>query len=750
MNKAVRCLSYADFLRAFGDGHPDSDLGQSVRMFFDNGGTDCYVVRLAANPHAAKLTLKALDGTTQILVVTAKSEGLWGNGLKVGVDYNTTNPDESFNFTVVQLDGGVEVAREQFTGLVMDPDSARFAPAFVTQSSALVNLALDTPLASGGAKDLHASTTSSAGYSQSRPFLTTPLGGFRTEFNGILASNPNLRISVDDGPYVDVSLASAGAALTGTWSLGDAATAVQTAINNQLSPAAAVTVTWVASPGGTLNALRITANSGKKRSVRIRRASSADFTVPALMGLDQGGIEVTRFSELRPVPNAAFFSDVTKVLALADLLASDITGITVDGGAVGPFVLPAVAPGNLWYLDSASGNDGIREKLRFIVNQVNATAGLQWRAELWGYHLAFIAKSGASNRIASAVASTTSTTLGGANFTLNTLQYMVGLGGTSSFQLTPVPTDAGDDGTAPQLSQFQGNPAQQTGFYALDPVDLFNLMVIPADIGIPEAVHSTIWGPASNYCEGRRAFLLIDAPPSWTSASGRPDVVGDLTKVFNLRATVSKEYSGVFYPRLSYVAAGGLVKLIGPAGAIAGLMARTDVQRGVWKAPAGTEADIRNIVGVEVKLTDPENGVLNKQAVNCIRAFPTGFVNWGARTMHGADDDPSDYKYIPIRRLALFLEESLFRGTKWVVFEPNDEPLWAKIRLNLNAFMMSLFREGAFQGSTPDKAFFVRCDSTTTTQNDRNLGIVNIEVGFAPLKPAEFVVIKIQQIAGDL
>ena len=169
-----------------------------------------------------------------------------------------------------------------------------------------------------------------------------------------------------------------------------------------------------------------------------------------------------------------------------------------------------------------------------------------------------------------------------------------------------------------------------------------------------------------------------------------------------------------------------------------------------WKAPAGTEADLRGVLDVEVNLTDLENGVLNKLGVNCIRKFPVGIVNWGARTLAGSDDLGSEWKYIPIRRLALFLEESLFRGTKWVVFEPNDEPLWAQIRLNINAFMMGLFRQGAFQGTTPDKAFYVKCDSETTTQNDRNLGIVNIEIGFAPLKPAEFVVIKIQQIAGDL
>jgi phage tail sheath protein FI len=241
----------------------------------------------------------------------------------------------------------------------------------------------------------------------------------------------------------------------------------------------------------------------------------------------------------------------------------------------------------------------------------------------------------------------------------------------------------------------------------------------------------------------RRAFLLVDAPKSW-SQNARPKVVGDTTLINDLRQSIVKDYSAAFYPRLKYNN-NGLIATIGPTGAIAGLIARTDADRGVWKAPAGIEADIRNVLGVDVKLTDLENGVLNKKGVNCLRVFPTGLVNWGGRTLAGDDDIGSEWKYIPIRRLALMIEESLFRGTKWVVFEPNDEPLWAKIRLNVNAYMMSLFRQGAFQGAAPKDAFFVRCDATTTTQDDRNKGIVNIQVGFAPLKPAEFVVITIQQ-----
>jgi phage tail sheath protein FI len=171
----------------------------------------------------------------------------------------------------------------------------------------------------------------------------------------------------------------------------------------------------------------------------------------------------------------------------------------------------------------------------------------------------------------------------------------------------------------------------------------------------------------------------------------------------------------------------------------------------VWKAPAGSDASITGASGLLIAMSDPENGQLNPRAINCLRTLPVyGNVVWGARTLHGDDDRGSEWKYIPVRRTALFIEESLYRGTKWVVFEPNDEPLWAQIRLNVGAFMQNLFRQGAFQGRTPREAYFVKCDRETTTQNDINLGIVNIHVGFAPLKPAEFVVLRIQQIAGQI
>ncbi len=185
-----------------------------------------------------------------------------------------------------------------------------------------------------------------------------------------------------------------------------------------------------------------------------------------------------------------------------------------------------------------------------------------------------------------------------------------------------------------------------------------------------------------------------------------------------------------------------------PSGFVTGIYARTDARRGVWKAPAGTETTLGGAIGLTKVLTDPEQDTLNPVGVNCIRAFPAaGIVLWGARTL-ATRSDP-EYRYIPIRRLAIFMEKSIANGIQWAVFEPNDEDLWASLRLNIGAFMLNLFRAGAFQGQTPSQAFFVKCDSQTNPQAQVDAGIVSIVVGFAPLRPAEFVVLTISQKAGD-
>lgn len=293
---------------------------------------------------------------------------------------------------------------------------------------------------------------------------------------------------------------------------------------------------------------------------------------------------------------------------------------------------------------------------------------------------------------------------------------------TAEFWAAVYPTEAGPDG-------------RLGGVYRLEQVDLFNLLCVPGytDLGNLKLL--------AQFCRKHRAFLIADA-----------EDVSDQTTANGLEGDEGT-HAAIYYPwlKLPDPLQQGRTRKFPPAGAMAGIFARTDASRGVWKAPAGIDASIVGARGVTNRMNDDESGPLNRRAINAVRTFPVyGTVAWGARTCRGHDEIGSEWKYIPVRRTALFIEESLYRGLKWVVFEPNAEPLWAQIRLNVGAFMHNLFRQGAFYGTTPREAYFVRCDKETTTQNDINLGIVNIVVGFAPLKPAEFVLVKLQQMAGQI
>ena len=766
LNRAIRCLSYADFVRNLGGSPTGSELALSVKQFYDNGGSDCYVVRLARNARRAAVQLKSYDGTP-VLVAAAKAEGLWGNGLRLEIDYNTTQPGDTFNLRVIQEEGGQAVSTEAFTNVSMDYTSSRFAPTFVSQSSTLIDLMLDPGLgvAADPASVYRVGTNAFNGFSEARRPLCASGGSLddaAATLNSMAATAYNFEISVDNSPYVGVSLL--GLASTGATLVND----VQTRANNALAalvPAPTVTVSLDTNgPFGGL--LRITASNGNHANVRARRAASNDLATVIMLGVDNGGVELSRWNSLRPAATGSLLRVGTSAMGLENLnqlpalQQGTVTGVTLGSDSAVALDLVTTPPGtNSWLQDAGAtspngNNDGVREKLRIIASAITNVAGGHYRAEVHGYQLAIYPKSGTFNEQPSVI----TFARGIPALVVNTRQYKFGFDGTSPFaiggSLNPGTSafsniDDGTDGEAPDYNAYVGDPVLQTGFHALDIVDLFNLTVIPRDEEVDALTRDSLWGPASNYCQSYRAFLIIEAPDSWTNSNGRPDVVQNTVLIGDLRSTVVQQNSAVFYPKVR-VNDGGIIRTVGVGGAIAGLMARTDANRGVWKAPAGTEADLRGLSGLAVKLTDLENGVLNKLGVNCSRSFVSGFVNWGARTMAGADDLGSEWKYIPIRRLALFLEESLYRGTQWVVFEPNDEPLWAKIRLNVGAFMNGLFRQGAFQGSTPSQAFYVKCDAETTTQADRNLGIVNIEVGFAPLKPAEFVIIKIQQIAGDL
>ncbi len=292
---------------------------------------------------------------------------------------------------------------------------------------------------------------------------------------------------------------------------------------------------------------------------------------------------------------------------------------------------------------------------------------------------------------------------------------------------------AGSEGTAITTDQ-----PYIDAFSKLDDKEDVSLITVP---GIGSAA---LVGAGMNYCAGRSlsdCFFIGDM-------SQTDDTVEE-AKNFRTAITPKNSYGAIYAPWVQMLDPTGRSStpiLAPPSGFVAGLYAKTDGQRGVWKAAAGTSAALGGSVGLAVNLTDTQQGNLNPLNVNVIRQFAgAGIVLWGARTV---TSDPA-WNYIPVRRMTIFLRVSIYRGIQWAVFEPNDEDLWSSLRLSIGSFMMNLFRQGAFQGATPTQAFFVKCDNETTTQADIDAGIVNVLVGFAPLKPAEFVVVKISQKVGQ-
>ncbi len=770
LNRAVQCLSYLDFTRVF-ESSPDSQVSDQVRLFFTNGGTQCYVMRIAKGALPSAVTLRNEAGAST-LTLTARSAGTFGDDIRAAVNYNTLEPEAIFNLEVFRWaknSSGVfeKTLLENYLGLSMDPAHPRFAPAIIGQSSQLVT-ATDAGVAAS------ASGSSTSGFAVSA--RTNAI--FRNSWLALIgstASTNRFRIGVDGAAPVAVDLSSLDftAPVSGTNPnpldtagncVANLAGRIQALINAQLAAGSAVIVDMVPGPGpgpaGQNNfatvQLRIRSNNG---DVRIEPDTVNDLAMPLMLGTAQGGIEVSRHAVRRPAPNGFVLNlaDLTTFMALSqtsfDKLVINAPANTVD--LFGPFSIlttpsPPVNADRRLYQDSTAttqddGRRGVAEKLGIMAAAINAKRAadptFQWTAEVWGSRLAVLPVAGADGMqttVTTMLVAAAGPALGGAPIQ-NVRYYNLGPTiGAPPFHTAGV---GGVPGTQP------GNADYDAAFAMIDrEVDIFNLLVLPKDNNHSDADTRKLWGPASVFCLKRRAFLLIDPPTNWTdSQSATSATVG----VNTLRVGLVKDYSAVFFPNLR-IDDNGREKTVGPSGAIAGLMGRIDGTRGVWKAPAGTEADLRGIIGVERRFSDMENGVMNQKAVNTIRAFPSGIVNWGSRTMDGDDGFGSQYKYIPIRRLALFMEESLYRGLQWAVFEPNDEPLWAQIRLNVGAFMNNLFRQGAFQGLSAREAYFVKCDKDTTTQNDRNLGIVNIIVGFAPLKPAEFVVLYLKQIAGQI
>jgi phage tail sheath protein FI len=277
-----------------------------------------------------------------------------------------------------------------------------------------------------------------------------------------------------------------------------------------------------------------------------------------------------------------------------------------------------------------------------------------------------------------------------------------------------------------------------------------SILVLPGQSWAADGTGNAVVSATLSHCEGMKNRIVIIDPPSGHELENANTVA--------TMALPTSTYSVLYYPWVEMANPlyhpdkapdrNKTVK-IPPSALAAGMWAKIDAKRGVWKAPAGVEARLTGAAGLEFAVENLEQDQLNPLGVNCIRKLPNfGSVFWGARTL-STNADP-EWRYVPVRRTAIMIEESIYRGIQWAVFEPNDHPLWSSLRANIGGFMNGLFRAGAFQGATAKEAYFVRCGlGDTMTQADIDRGQVIVMVGFAPLKPAEFVIVRIQQKVGE-
>jgi phage tail sheath protein FI len=723
INKAVHILSYADFERAFGGLDAGSEMSYGVRQFFLNGGTDAWVVRLAKGAVAASRDL-VTDTAQPSLKITALEDGLTGNLVEVRVDRQTANPASTFNLTLISAspDNPGNARTERFENLSMNSKDPRYVVGALGDSG-LVKIERTASLAG-----LVAGTSTSGSLDDVATVLDATHNQFLIAVNGL----EPVTVSIDlPGDVAGANAAARLATLCGK---------IKDKVQAQAGGRQPLAAFDCAPSADDKRIVMTSGDPGEASSVRVLPGGLRDASVRLKLGAVNGGEEKDAVAALRPREMPDRGSLTSGVLADADLAgppavpAANLRSfqLSLDGGLPDAvdIGLGAVAGANLGErLANLAGR--IQAAVRLLKPGNPAYAGFVASVDANKLVLASGTRGAGSSVQASAVAGDDLATrlklLAGAVSAAGKAET---LQGGNEQPLTE----------ADFYNAFIASRADRKGIYALEAVDLFNILCLP---GITDP---GVLADADAYCHERRAFFIIDAPPAAKDPA-------TMVTTISGSSLPKSDYAAVYFPWIDVADPlnGGRLRRTAPCGTIAGLYARTDASRGVWKAPAGTEATLTGVLKVEYNLTDRENGTLNPLGVNCIRALPVfGPVSWGARTLRGADALTSEWKYIPVRRLALYIEESLYRGTQWVVFEPNDEPLWSQIRLNLGAFMHTLFRQGAFQGRTPREAYLVKCDRDTTTQDDINRGIVNIVVGFAPLKPAEFVIIKIQQLAGQV
>lgn len=734
VSKPVLITSFAEFQSSHGTFLSDSYVAHAVFQFFNNGGKKCYIVRVAGSgAKAAAIGINDRRGTpAKTLTIRAANEGLWGNKLQVAITEASGDPQNEFAIRVFldrsdALPPLAPFPLETHDNLSINPAAKNFVEKVVGANSKYIVAQTDpADLANAGA-----GTSRSGSLTVGNGAVELKLGpNGGTETAGAAgppatagtsrsADNPStnppadkrgLVINIDGdgdrGVFIPIEAA------TGP----DIAAAIEAAVRNlqAITPANQVGYsgfTCIFDTSGANPAYLLTSGSKGAASTVVAKDLTVDPFPAGKFSIAING----------DGPHLVSLGATTTGTALATAIQNAVTALTANRSANQPAFAgftcvydPAANTGNPSLL-LTSGTAGVGSSVR-VTDAPN-------KAENIAKTLKLGATNGGRERNGEAV-------LRPANSLLPNTQYLLGIANQAAANVAAGSIVAGNDGAT------LGDQDYVAALSALDTVTDVNILAIP---GI-----YTVVDDGTNYCTQRGdCFFVGDVIDNADTVDEARDFVNGLT--------VKSSYGAIYFPWLKMTDPTGQSVdpiAVPPSGFVAGMYARIDAKRGVFKAPAGTEANLGGARALFADITDAQQDFLNPLGVNVIRSFAaSGLVIWGARTL-ATRSDP-EYRYIPVRRTAIFLERSIYNGIQWAVFEPNDEDLWASLRLNIGAFMTLQFQAGAFQGRTPSEAFFVDVSDKTTTQADIDAGIVNILVGFAPLKPAEFIVLKLSQKAGQ-
>ncbi|UHQ55365.1 phage tail sheath family protein [Microbulbifer sp. YPW16] len=733
INTPVAIRSFEQYVAQFGDNLAYGELGIQIRQAFTAGLGDAVVVRTANNAVAAHHVIESefAGPGSEVLRVDAVDAGVLGDAIRVEVDYDTPDPELTFNLTLWRetVDDQGRLGRaesEAFTNLSMDPQAPNFVQRVVNGNSRLVRVTTEhaPPDLTINNEDLV--------YSQSGFYfadLSTFLSGIGNDL-GII-------VEIDGREQVPVTL-------TQPITLAS----IQEAINTSLGArglSAHVHVTAHDSGHGS-SALRIAVDSTDgTRSIRILPAGHNDGTGTLALGSLQGGLEVGLYSQYRPVMTGvttrpfASADDISPLEAPLSVGAEpwpvDFGDGTTDGSLTG---LTWGIPSATSPMDDGDGDSDTPLSLANFANNLDSLVatlnaadplGNTWTFSRIGYRVRAVRNDG---MLAPSEAGSFDT--GGAIAYLDSAAairaaFSLGQAGGATM---------GSDGQAPVLADYQAVFQRVSR-----EVDIFNMLILPRGHEQSDDQRGGIWGAASAFCREQNALLIMD-PRSDENAWSTVDEVTAKAQLIDFKSGVIPEVTCVFWPRVR-TPYGRTQVHIDPSGTMAGVIASTIGRLGVWNAAAGLSAPLVGVTGLEYPMSDADNGVINPRGINALRAKSTGNVSWGVRTLAGDDAFSNrDFAYIPVRMTTDFIKNSLQAALQEFVFKPNNRVTWANIEMMCRAFMHGLYEKKAFRGATVDEAYNVRCDETTTSPTDIALGIMNVWVFFAPLFPAEFIHLHVQ------